>query len=246
MPINFPAPFVIMSRAGIVVGFLPVVVVVDDCSPVAAVVADVNDSGRLTVSGKKVLPDVVLVISVVIPSGMEGTLVPIVVNSSISPPEGGALVVELTVVGLIFLVVVTDVGSSFAVVCVVITVTVSASCVSVIVTVFCVVVTVAVSVIAAVFCVYAAVVLIAAVVFFVVISETAASCVWGGSAVVSMERSRNNRRRSMSRPYTYAGKYPAQNERFGIYGISKGKECPINISKMGEYEIRIPKSRILV
>ena len=127
MPINFPAPFVIMSRAGIVVGFLPVVVVVDDCSPVAAVVADVNDSGRLTVSGKKVLSDVVLVISVVIPSGMEGVLVPIVVNSSISPPEGGALVVELTVVGLIFLVVVTDVGLSFAVVCVVITVTVSAS-----------------------------------------------------------------------------------------------------------------------
>ena len=44
--------------------------------------------------------------------------------------------------------------------------------------------TVAVSVIVAVFCVYAAVVLIAADVFFVVVSETAASCVWGGSAVV--------------------------------------------------------------
>ena len=45
---------------------------------------------------------------------------------------------------------------------------------------------------------------------------------------------------------TYDGKYPAQNERFGIYGISERKERDDYISKMGKYEIRIPKPRILV
>ena len=45
---------------------------------------------------------------------------------------------------------------------------------------------------------------------------------------------------------TYDGKYPAQNERFGIYGISERKERDDHISKMGKYEIRIPKPRILV
>ena len=41
---------------------------------------------------------------------------------------------------------------------------------------------------------------------------------------VCMERSRSNRGRDMSGSLTYAGKYPAQNERFGIYGIFEGKE----------------------
>ena len=41
---------------------------------------------------------------------------------------------------------------------------------------------------------------------------------------VCMERSRRNRGRDMSGSHTYAGKYPAQNERFGIYGIFEGKE----------------------
>ena len=41
---------------------------------------------------------------------------------------------------------------------------------------------------------------------------------------VCMERSRRNRGRDMSGSYTYAGKYPAQNKRFGIYGIFEGKE----------------------
>ena len=50
----------------------------------------------------------------------------------------------------------------------------------------------------------------------------------------------------MSRPYTYIGQYPAQNEHFGIYGLLKREKCIVNISKMGEYEICIPKSRILV
>ena len=39
------------------------------------------------------------------------------------------------------------------------------------------------------------------------------------ASVMPMERSRNCRRRSMSRSYTYVGKYPAQNERFGFYGL---------------------------
>ena len=40
-----------------------------------------------------------------------------------------------------------------------------------------------------------------------------------------MEGSGNSRGRSMSRPYTYVSTNPAQNERFGIYGISKGEKC---------------------
>ena len=50
----------------------------------------------------------------------------------------------------------------------------------------------------------------------------------------------------MTRPYTYAGKYPAQNERFGIYGLLKRKERIADIPKMGEYEVCVPKPRILV
>ncbi len=61
-----------------------------------------------------------------------------------------------------------------------------------------------------------------------------------------MERSRNNRGRSMPRPYTYACQYPAQNERFGIHGISQRKKCIANIPEMGKHEICIPKPRILV
>lgn len=50
----------------------------------------------------------------------------------------------------------------------------------------------------------------------------------------------------MPRPYTYAGKYPAQNKHFRVYGIFKRKERTFNISKVGQYEVCIPKSRILV
>ena len=50
----------------------------------------------------------------------------------------------------------------------------------------------------------------------------------------------------MCRPYTYAGKYPAQNERFGIYGIFKREKFSYDFSKMGQYEDCIPKPRILV
>ena len=50
----------------------------------------------------------------------------------------------------------------------------------------------------------------------------------------------------MSGPYTYNGKHPAQNERFGIYGIFERKKCNADISKMGKHEVCIPKPRILV
>ena len=50
----------------------------------------------------------------------------------------------------------------------------------------------------------------------------------------------------MSGSHTYAGKHSAQNEHFGVYGISKGEECVTHLSKMGKYEIRIPKPRVLV
>ena len=50
----------------------------------------------------------------------------------------------------------------------------------------------------------------------------------------------------MSGSYTYAGKHTTQNERFGIYGISERKEQFDNIPKMGEYEVCVPKPRILV
>ena len=39
-----------------------------------------------------------------------------------------------------------------------------------------------------------------------------------------MEGSGNNRRRNMSRSYSFATKYPAENERFGIYGIFERKK----------------------
>lgn len=64
--------------------------------------------------------------------------------------------------------------------------------------------------------------------------------------IMSMERGRDNRGRSMPRPYTYAGEHPAQNERFGVYGVSERKKCIADIPEMGEHEIRIPKPRVLV
>ena len=63
-------------------------------------------------------------------------------------------------------------------------------------------------------------------------------CQWKGVEIIEGEVCPDS--------YTYVGKYPAQNERFGIYGIFKRKECIIDISKMGKYEICIPKPRILV
>ena len=50
----------------------------------------------------------------------------------------------------------------------------------------------------------------------------------------------------MSGSYTYVGEYTDQNERFGIYGIFEREEQSDDIPKMWEYEVCIPKSRILV
>ena len=50
----------------------------------------------------------------------------------------------------------------------------------------------------------------------------------------------------MPRPYTYVGKHPAQNERFGIYGLSQRKKRTFDFSKVGESKICIPKPRVLV
>ena len=61
-----------------------------------------------------------------------------------------------------------------------------------------------------------------------------------------MERSRSDRGRDMSRSHTHVGKYPAQNERSGIHGISEREKQPDDISEMGEHEVCIPQPRILV
>ena len=45
---------------------------------------------------------------------------------------------------------------------------------------------------------------------------------------------------------TYSCIDSTQNERFGIHGVSEREECNDHISKMGKYEICIPKPRILV
>ena len=37
----------------------------------------------------------------------------------------------------------------------------------------------------------------------------------------------------MSGSHTYAGQYPAQNERFGIYGVSQGKSALLIFQKFG-------------
>ncbi len=63
---------------------------------------------------------------------------------------------------------------------------------------------------------------------------------------MSIEGCGYSRGRSVPRLYTYVGKHPAQNECFGVYGISQGKKCIANISKVGKYEICVPKPRILM
>ena len=62
-------------------------------------------------------------------------------------------------------------------------------------------------------------------------------CQWKGVDIIEGE---------ICPDYIYAGKYTTQKERFGIYGISERKERFDNIPKMGEYEVCVPKPRILV
>ena len=61
-----------------------------------------------------------------------------------------------------------------------------------------------------------------------------------------MERSRSDRGRDMSQSYTHVGKYPAQNERSRIHGIFEREKQLDDISEMGEHEVCISESRILV
>ncbi len=50
----------------------------------------------------------------------------------------------------------------------------------------------------------------------------------------------------MCRPYTYVGEYTTEDECIRIYGVSERKKFANDIPKVGQYEICIPKSRILV
>ena len=60
-----------------------------------------------------------------------------------------------------------------------------------------------------------------------------------------MERRGNHKKRGVPGSCTYTSINPAQNERFGIHRIFEREERDDHISKMGKYEIRIPKPRIL-
>ena len=61
-----------------------------------------------------------------------------------------------------------------------------------------------------------------------------------------MERRGDSRRRGVRGSHTPVAEHPAQNERFGIYGIFKREKRPTDISEMGKHEVCIPKPRILV
>ena len=50
---------------------------------------------------------------------------------------------------------------------------------------------------------------------------------------MSVERSRDNRRRSMCRPYTYVGEYTTEDECIRIYGVSERKKFANDIPKVG-------------
>ena len=61
-----------------------------------------------------------------------------------------------------------------------------------------------------------------------------------------MERGRDNRRRSVPGSYSFTFKHTAEDECIGIYGIPKREEQSYDIPEVREYEICIPKQRILV
>ena len=42
-----------------------------------------------------------------------------------------------------------------------------------------------------------------------------------------MEGCGNHRGRGVSRSHTHVGEHPAQNERFGIYGVSEREKCTV-------------------
>ena len=63
-------------------------------------------------------------------------------------------------------------------------------------------------------------------------------CQWKGVEIIEGE--------VCPRPYTYVGEHPAQNERFGVYGVFERKKCIADIPEVGKYEVCVPKPRILV
>ena len=66
------------------------------------------------------------------------------------------------------------------------------------------------------------------------------------AAIVPMERGRNNRRRSMPRPYTSAVKYSAENKCKQLHGVSKREKQPDDIPKVWKHEVCIQEPGILV
>lgn len=64
--------------------------------------------------------------------------------------------------------------------------------------------------------------------------------------VMSVEGSRDCRRRGMPGSHPFTGKYPAQDERIGIHGVSKREKQLNDIPEVREYEICISEQGILV
>ena len=50
----------------------------------------------------------------------------------------------------------------------------------------------------------------------------------------------------MPRPYTFAGEYTAEIQCIGIHGVFEREKQSDDISEVGQHEICVPKSRILV
>ena len=61
-----------------------------------------------------------------------------------------------------------------------------------------------------------------------------------------MERGRNHRSRSMPRSYPYAVVDPAQEKCVRVHGISEREEQLDDLPKMGQHEIQVQESAILV
>lgn len=63
---------------------------------------------------------------------------------------------------------------------------------------------------------------------------------------MSMERGGYNRGRGVSRPHTSVGSDTTQTFGFGVYWVFERKEQFNDISEIWEYEICVPKPRVLV
>ena len=63
-------------------------------------------------------------------------------------------------------------------------------------------------------------------------------CRWKGVEIIEAE--------VMPRSYSYVGKHPAQDECIRIYGVSERKKQSDDISTMGQHEIQVQESAILV